>query len=249
MKMTTVFALSITLNGLMFTQTVKSAELTNFNAEFHVKVAGFNLGTGTHKFNCQQHICTLESSAKPSGFVRNFFKDELYETSVLLQTENHLQWQSYTKREVKYKNDQPQDKWSSLKVDNNQIVYSEKNQQFPLSEIAFDPTSIAYAFQWYRLNDKTKDDFEHIKLQTFKEQVPIRLQDFAQTTKLAVDFATQPLTAEHYQFETEEYKAQVWLLKDYRWFPGKIQILNKSKDRVIILNLAKAPSFQNSTGR
>lgn len=236
---------SLSLAGLLFAIPALSfaENLQNFSATFHVQVASFNIGQGTHTLNCKADNCVLKSSAKPSGFIRNFFKDELYETSNLKQTADGLIWLNYTKRDVKYKNDQVFETLTRLEKQPENIVYLEKNKHFPLIEQAFDPMSIAYALQWLRLNTQPQPEFEKLKLQTAKQQSKIDFKEFAKTTSLGFDFANHPLETEFYRFATADNEVSVWLLKKYQWFPGKIQIVKKDKDRKITLNLAKQPKF------
>lgn len=216
-------------------------KLPEFTAVYKVNVAGFNIGTGTHHFSCQAIHCTLKSNAKPSGFIRNFFKDELYETAKIRQTEDSFLWQSYLKREIKYKGDEVREKITEIQRQKGQIVYPDKNRIFADSAYAFDPMSIAYAIQWLNLNQYPKSQYDKLKLQTHKLQSVINFQDFKINTQLSLDFGKSKFSSQVFKLQTANYGIRLWLLKDFDWLPGKIEIYNKNKARTITLELARPP--------
>lgn len=236
------FLTSTLCMGMLFGSSNTQAQtLNDFTAHFTVQVASFNIGQGSHTFKCIEQHCTLNSSAKPSGFIRNFFKDELYETAVLTQTDSQLLWQSYQKKDIRYKGDKVSERIKTLKKTDSAIVYTETEQSFPLQSSAFDQMSIAYAIQWLRLNNASKSEFDKLVLQTDKGQFPIHFKDFAKATTLGLDFAKSPLKTERFVLTTDKINVELWCLADYDWFPAKIKIYNKDKDRTITLQLAKAP--------
>jgi len=218
--------------------------LNDFTAHFTVQVASFNIGQGTHTFKCVEQNCTLKSYAKPSGFIRNFFKDELYETTELTQTDSQLLWQSYQRKDVRYKGSKVSERVKTLEKTDQAIIYTEKQQSFPLNHSAFDQMSIAYVIQWLRLNNAPRDKFNKLILQTEKGQFPINFTEFGQATTLGLAFANSTLKAEKFVLQTDKINVELWCLAEYDWFPAKIKIYNKDKDRTITLELAKAPRLE-----
>ena len=240
----TILASTLYLGPFLVSANANAQSLKNFSAEFNVQVASFNIGQGTHSFECINQNCTLKSSAKPSGFIRNFFKDELYETAELIQTDSELTWQSYQKKDIRYKGDKVSERIKTLKKTENAIVFVEKNQTFPLKQSVFDQMSIAYAIQWLRINKAPKSEFDKLILQTHKGQSKVSFSDFSKPTALGFDFANSTLKAEKFSLNTDKVKVELWCLADYNWFPAKIKIYNKDKDRTITLNLAKKPLIE-----
>lgn len=225
---------------------LQAEELSPFYAKFDVQVAGFNLGQGVHTLSCKDQLCTLKSSAKPSGFIRNFFKDELYETSVFKQSDETIEWLSYQKRDVKYKNGEVREKTQTLRKTDDGIVSVETKQSFPYSDAAFDPMLISYAVQWLRLNQKPQADFQKLVLQTDDQQLPINFLEFATSIKLGLDFSDQALAGEKYRLETNNIEVELWILEELNWFPAKIKIFRKDKNRTIVLNLSKEPLIESN---
>lgn len=223
--------------------TVSAKNLEDFSARFNVQVAGFNLGQGTHKMTCIEGKCTLKSAARPSGFIRNFFKDELYETSQFIQNKQSIQWLSYRKREVKFKRGEQRETNMTLKVVEDNILLLETDKQFPKQDFVYDPMSIAYVMQWLRLNNQPRILFDGLILQTEKQQLPIHFTEFAQPISKGFDFAEQTLTGEKYRFQSDKIDVELWLVKRFNWFPAKINITRKDKNRTITLNLASPPKF------
>ena len=154
------------LNAVVFlclslTQPLYAAKLPNFNAVFDVEAAGLTLGQAKHSMQCKDSICTLKSDAKPSGLAAVFFKDSSHETITLHQTENTLNWQSYHKLGISYKNDIAKEKATNLKLvtEENKVVYPEKNREWPMQPQLFDVMSIAYAIQHAQLNNLPMNNF------------------------------------------------------------------------------------------
>lgn len=226
-----------------FPKLVYAQSLPDFQASFVIQVASFNLGIGTHEMHCLDNQCTLKSAAKPSGFITNFFKDEMYETSQFRQTENGLRLHYYQKAEVKYKGERSETKLTTLEVKDSEILSLEKNLRFAATGEEFDPMTLAYAIQWLKVNQRPAADFQKLKLQTNKQQSPLEFTSFAQIQRLRLDFANAPMQAEFYAIDTPRSAIQLWLVEELNWFPAKIEIFNKERNRTIILTLSKTPNY------
>jgi len=239
-----IFALGLIAFSSFASMPTYAANLNDFKAQYFVEVGSFSLGKGSHQFRCESNQCTLTSSAKPSGFIRNFFKDELYETVQIQQTDDQFEWMGYQRKDIKYKNSEAREKVKTFKRADGEILFVEKDKIFPDGKYVYDPLSISYAIQWLKLNQKPESEFKQLQLQTDKQQDDISLIAYAKAGKIDLDFASKKLDSEEFSLDSKEYKINLWLLKDYAWFPGKIEIYDKRKDRTIKLILANAPNFQ-----
>ncbi|MBF6058256.1 MULTISPECIES: DUF3108 domain-containing protein [Thiomicrorhabdus] len=233
----TVFTLSLTLIPAL----AQAQSIPPFNADFAVNAFGFNLGLAHQKMTCDKELnCTIESIAKPKGWISNFVDESSVESIALQQSDEGFQWLSYQKTTLK--NDKVA-KIETLKLDSDEerIEYVEKQRFWPQQDNAYDASSLAYAIQYWKLNNKPLEDFY---LQDSKLQQKLTFNTIDQAVKLELPFQKKDVNALRYDFSSEQANIQLWLLPDYDYFPGKIRIENTEEDRVIVLTLAKPPQFQ-----
>ncbi len=218
--------------------------LPNFKTSYDVNAFGVELGKASHQFQCQQEDCTLISRAKPSGLAAMFFSDSSIETSQLKQTKDNLVWLSYHKIGISKKDGKKIKKHTSLKRDeeSKQILFIEKNRTWPIQDNTFDIMSLAYAIQYFTLNNRPLNTLElHIQDSNFQEK--LRVKTIEQSDSLKFKFSNKHFKAVKYVLESQQFKIELWLLPNHQYFPGKIRLINKKEDKTITLNLAELPKL------
>jgi len=237
-------ALWIGLRLAFYATTSLANTLPNFKTSYYVNAFGVELGKATHQFQCQQENCTLISRAKPSGIAAMFFSDSSIETSQLKQTNDHLTWLSYHKIGTHKKEGKAIKKHTTMKRDeaSNQVIFIEKNRTWPIQENTFDIMSLAYAIQYFKLNNRPLETLKlHIQDSNFQEKLTFKT--VKQTDPLKFKFSNKHFKAVKYAFESQQFKIELWLLEDYQYFPSKIRLINKKEDKTITLNLAELPKI------
>lgn len=227
---------------LFFSPPSFAATLPNFKATYEVDAFDIILGKANYAFNCQQTDCTLTSSAKPSGLARLFTSDSSYETAKFTQTKQDLTWLSYHKLGLSEKNGKTIEKTVTLTREERQkrIWHSEKEKAWPIQTNIYDLMSIAFAIQYYKLNNRPLPELNlYIQDNNFQESIAFETVDKAET--IGFEFADDELEALRYTFASHNSKIELWLLENHHYFPGRIRITNKEEDRTITLNLAELP--------
>lgn len=217
--------------------------IPDFDATFLVHAYGVDLGKSRHQLHCTQQDCVLETLSKPEGWVKIFFKDSAEEKIQLKQTAQSILWQGYQKLATRYKGDDAKIKSTTfeLESDGQQIVYLEKKRQWPWNPGVFDATSIAYAIQWYALNNKDLATTQ-LTLQTNKKQYPIEFSILAHQETLKLEYGKEP--SQKYRFGNQRFEIDLWLLPEKQYFPGKLRIYDREEDKSIVLVLEKAPKLR-----
>ncbi|WP_319381633.1 DUF3108 domain-containing protein [Thiomicrorhabdus sp.] len=228
--------------SLMLTPMLAHAQaIPAFKADFSVKAFGFNLGLAHQNMTCDEALnCTIESVAKPEGWIANFVDESSIESIELQQAADRFKWVSYQKTTLK------KDRVAKIETlkrnqSEKRIEYVEKQRFWPQQPNVYDASSLAYAIQYWKLNNQP---LEEIYLQDNKHQEKLHFNRIDQAVKLELPFRKKDLNALRYDFSSRQASIQLWLLPDYDYFPGKIRIENTDEDRVIILTLAKPPQFQ-----
>jgi len=218
--------------------------LPDFKSTYYVNAFGVDLGKAKHSFQCQQADCTLISYAKPSGLAALFFNDTSTETIKLKQTDKTLKWLSYHKLGISEKDGHKKEKHVTMKLDepNNQIVYVEKNRVWPIQPNTFDLMSIAYAIQYFKLNNRSLESIElHVQDNNFQEKLAFKSID--KVDSLTLEFSDKEFKAFQYTLESKKSRIELWLLPNHHYFPSKIRLINKQEDKTITLNLAELPKL------
>ncbi len=224
-----------------------ASPLVNFKATFDVDAFGFTIGSAKQKLNCkpsdkknrQVQTCTLTNIAKPPGWVERFINESVIETIVLEQSEQALEWVSYQKELTRRYDDRTEHKTITFKKDTvlNQIIFVEKEKTWPLQtdtkQYVYDEISIVYAIQHAVLN---KNPLTNFYIQGNKEQQKLSIYIDKQNEIIDLPFDDY-LNTTLIRFKNANIDAKVWLLNDYQFFPGRIEIENKKTDKTITLEL------------
>lgn len=223
----------------------QAATLKNFSATFDVRVLGFTVGEITQTFECDQqsHLCTLSSEAIPPSWAKRFINESAIEKIKLHQSEEQFTLLEYKKYLTREYDDRTEHKTFTIQRETEpkpQLRYLEKDTTWPNQALAFDVISLAYALQYQVLNKRPLTDFY---LQDEKEQQAIQFSKTFVNDKLEPDYADDGITALRFEFSNAKIDAKLWLLPQYQYFPGKIEILNKEENRRIILEINKRPKF------
>ncbi|MDG6777713.1 DUF3108 domain-containing protein [Thiomicrorhabdus sp. zzn3] len=210
--------------------------LPQFQARFEVDAFGIKLGTSEQELKCIEAHCTLTATAKPSGLASLFVNEQTEEIIHLQQSDTDFIWQSYQKTTFKKGNVSKTVRF--IATDDNQVHYVEKDRFWPHNPNVFDMVSIAYALQFYLLNQKPLTGFH---LQDTGSQDAVTIQ--ALNGKSRIDLADMETTveAQGLAFETPKAKIKIWLLPAYDYFPGRIEVYNIEKDKTITLLLEEPP--------
>lgn len=238
-----ISTIQLSLLGLFllatFASPLQAQNLPNFKAQFAVEALGMELGKAKHAFNCQNNQCKLVSNAKPEGLAALLFSDSAVETVQLQQNSDSLQWLSYHKLGTSKKDGKTVKKHTTLKYlkDKNQVIYIEKNRNWPAKPKTFDSISIAYAIQHAHLNQLAVNDFV---LQDTNFQEKLRLKNIDKQSWVSLSFAEHDLDAVKYHFVSEHAEVEIWLLPKFNFFPGQVRVLNND-DKTITLSLAEPP--------
>ncbi|MGM0540944.1 MAG: DUF3108 domain-containing protein [Pseudomonadota bacterium] len=229
--------LSVTLFTL-FSTISSAATLPNFSAVYNVNAFGVDLGKARQTFSCQNGDCTLISVAKPSGLAALFFKDSSIETIKLTQTDDELKWLSYHKLGISVKDGKETQKHTTLTRDeaHQKIWHSEKQKSWPLQANIYDLMSVAYAIQYNKLNNRP---LTGLYVQDSNFQDKLTLTSGGKAEALQFDFTKELIDTQRYSFESHNSTIELWLLPNHNYFPGKIRVTHKDKDRAITLNLAE----------
>lgn len=222
----------------LFSTTSSAATLPNFSAVYNVNAFGVDLGKARQTFNCQNGECTLISIAKPSGLAALFFKDSSVETIKLSQTNDELKWLSYHKLGISEKEGKETQKQTTLTRDetHQKIWHTEKQKAWPIQANIYDLMSITYAIQYNKLNNRPLTNL-YVQDSNFQDKLTLTSADKAEALKF--EFAKELIDTQRYTFESHNSTIELWLLPNHSYFPGKIRVTHKDKDRAITLNLAE----------
>ncbi|WP_029934281.1 DUF3108 domain-containing protein [Thiomicrospira pelophila] len=227
--------------GLIITSQAQANPSQNFDAEFAVRLMGFNVGTVQQKMRCQTDTCTLTSEAEPPWWAKRFINESTYETTKILTKNNQFLWLSYHK-DLTQRHD---DYTKHIKVDlianleNNIITFPQKDRSWPGSPYAYDIMSIAYALQFYTLNGNA---IPPLVLQEEKQQTLVKFNVANQATKAHLNYKSN-LKARYYEWTTDTQEIKIWLIEDLNFFPGRIEVNNTKHKRRVVLALDKPPHF------
>lgn len=228
--------------GILFTSQALAGPSQNFNAEFAVRLMGFNVGTVQQKMHCEANICTLTSEAEPPWWAKRFINESTYETTKILTENNQFRWLSYHKELTRHHDDRTQHIKTDLIADleKDLIQSPQKELSWPGSPYAYDIMSIAYALQFYTLNGEPTPP---LVLQEEKQQTQVEFNVANQTTKTHLNYKSN-VKARYYEWTTDTQEIKVWLIKDLNFFPGRIEVNNTQAKRRVILALDKPPHFE-----
>lgn len=213
----------------------------NFNAEFAVRLMGFNVGIVQQKMRCQMDTCTLTSEAEPPWWARRFINESTFETSKISTKNNQFRWLSYHKDLSRRHDDRTQKIEVDLiaNLENNRIAFQQKDLDWPGSPYAYDIMSIAYALQFYALNGEPTPP---LVLQEEKQQSLVKFDTANQKTKIHLNYKSD-MKARYYEWTTDTQEIKVWLIEDLNFFPGRIEVNNIEAKRRVVLTLDKPPQF------
>lgn len=226
------------LLSLLLPISIQAATLSDFSAKFAVDAFDIKLGTSTQNLKCQNQNCVLTATAKPSGLASLFIKETTEEIIHLEQTDKQFIWQSYQKKTITRDAVKTVSFVKTHESPSTQVHYVEKDRFWPHQNKLFDMVSIAYALQFYRLNQLPLADF-HLQDTGYQAALNITLANPDSSVELA-DLETE-LKAEQYHFETSKAKVKIWLLPRYDYFPGRIDVYNIESEKTITLLLEEPP--------
>ncbi len=213
--------------------------LKNFNAIFDVYVFGFDIGDANHKLACNNSLCQLTSEAIPTKWARRWVNEEMLETIQLDQSNNNIMLLEYKQLITRHKNNETTKKTVTLRrdIENNQIKFIEEQKIFAAPLHAFDMISITYAIQYLVKNQQPISD---LFLQDKDYQRKITFSESFKKDKISLNFA-ELIPTLHFAFSNEEVDAELWLIPELNYFPGKIKVHNKEKNRTVTLRLQNKP--------
>lgn len=223
--------------GLLLPASIQAATLTDFDAIFAVDAFDIKLGTSSQSLRCVDQECVLTATAKPSGLASLFIKESTEENIRLKQTDKQLIWQSYLKKTIT-RDAVKTVRFVKTQENPPQVHYVEKDRFWPLQNRLYDMVSIAYALQFYRLNQQPLTGF-HLQDTGYQAVLDIKLVKPDDVLELA-DLKTE-IDAEQYHFETSKAKVKIWLLPRYDYFPGRIDVYNIESEKTITLLLEEPP--------
>ncbi len=212
-----------------------------FDAEFSIRVMGFNVGTATQKLTCQASNCTLETRAVPDRWARRLANEETHEKIQLrLHDQGQLQWLSYQKTMQRYRgNTTPQTTQFLWDEAQDLITNPDRDLTWPASIDAFDMISIIYAL---RQQLRAGIVNTNLLLQEDRRQTRIHFIQANQQKSVHTQFRSN-LNARYYEWASEDVQVKLWLLDDYAFFPGRIELTHHDSGRNVILSLRSAPTF------
>lgn len=228
--------------GLSLTSSVQANPTQSFDAEFAVRLMGFNVGTVQQKMRCQSDTCTLTSQAEPPRWARRFINESTHETSQILTQNNQFRWLSYhkdlTRREAKETKRIQTDLIADL--DNERIHFPQKDREWPGDPYVYDIMSIAYALQFYALKGQPTPP---LVLQEEKQQTRLKFKLANQPTQTHLNYKSN-VKARYYEWTTDTQEIKVWLIEALNFFPGRIEVNNHEVKRRVVLSLDAPPHFQ-----
>ncbi|MBE0493608.1 MAG: DUF3108 domain-containing protein [Thiomicrospira sp.] len=232
----------LTLISLVFSSQALAHPSQNFDAEFAVRLMGFNVGTVEQKMRCQADTCTLTSEAEPPRWARRFINESTFETSQILTENNQFRWLSYHKDLTRRHSKQTIQIETDLIADleNDRIHFPQKDRSWPASPYAYDTMTIAYALQFYALNG---DPTPPLVLQEEKQQTHVKFNVANQATRTHLNYKSN-LKARYYEWTTDTQEIKVWLIDELNFFPGRIEVNNTQVKRRVVLSLDAPPHFQ-----
>ena len=213
----------------------------DFNAEFTVRVMGINVGTASQSLSCEAQRCLLKTSAIPDRWARRLANEQTHERIELsLDDSSQLRWLSYQKTLQRYRgNTTPQITRFFWDSEANEIVNPDRNLSWPASEQTFDMISIIYAL---RQSLRAGQPNPPLLLQEDKRQTPVNFVSANQTTQVHTQFRSN-LAARYYEWASKEVQVKIWLLDDFVFFPGRIELTQHDNGRSVILSLKSPPTF------
>ena len=228
----------------LMTGSTQAAVLKDFKATFDVRVLGFKVGEATQILSCDQddHQCNLVSEAIPPSWARRFINEESIEKIQLFVSKEQFKLLEYKKLLTRHYDDKTEYKTYTIQLETQpkQLRYLEGDKTWPAEPLAFDVISLAYAIQYQVLNQRPLQGFY---LQDEKQQTPIEFKKTFIEDELEPDFVEDAISALRFEFSNAKIDAKLWLVPQYDFFPGRIEILNKEEDRRIVLEINKAPKF------
>lgn len=212
-----------------------------FDAEFSVRVMGFNVGIASQKLTCQANNCLLETRAVPDRWARRLANEETHEKIQLrLQDQGQLQWISYQKTLQRYRgNTTPQISQFFWDEKQDLIINPDRDLTWPASTDAFDMISIIYAL---RQQLRAGMPNPNLILQEDRRQTPIHFIHANKPAQVHTQFRSN-LKARYYEWASEDVQVKIWLLEDFTFFPGRIELTQHDSGRSVILSLRSAPTF------
>lgn len=223
--------------------------LKSFKASFDVRVLGFAIGEAFQEMQCHDQHCELKSKAVPPSWARRWINEEAIEVIQLNQSEEGLRLQEYKKYLTRHYDDKTIKKTYTIQRQqtNNRFQYLEGDKSFPLKDSAFDVISLAYAIQYHIINHLPLND---LYLQDEKIQQKLAFSQIAKDDSLYFEFAEDmgddgELSVKRFAFSNDKIAAKLWLIPSLNYFPGQIEIYNKTEDRTITLELNKKPKLKN----
>lgn len=251
MKQSKLLALLLSSSILLSLSFSAYAErLQPFKAKFDVDVLGMTIGTLKQSLTCQPFTqtdkklepsqkCTLKSIANPPKWAQRFINESSSEIIQLEQTKDSLTWQQYKKHLTRRYDDRVEKKIITLtrRDELQKIEFVEGQRIWPLQDNVFDEISIIYAIQ-HALNNKT--DLHNFYLQGDKDQRKIKVEVKNRSASIDLPFADYVTTTLVY-FNNSKMDAKVWFINNQNYFPGRIEINNKTEKRNIVLELKEKP--------
>lgn len=235
--------LSLFAGIFVFPSPVFAETLLPFKATFNVRVFGFNVGEARQSLSCRQQNCLLTSEASPPNWAQRFINESAKEQIHLIQNDHEFKWLKYKKFLTRHYDDHTEHKTYTLVRDetNKHIHYVEENKNWPLRSLIYDPISIAYAIQYRILNHLPLDN---LYLQDDKVQQKIIFSTQNKSDEIDLDFKDE-LQTKRFEFHNDKMSIKLWLVPEMAYFPGQIEVENKTEKRTITLELNRVPDFSN----
>lgn len=217
----------------------QSWALNSFEAEFAVRLMGFNVGKANHHMQCTNLDCELISIANPPNWAKRFINESSTETIKLVNNEQQLTWMSYHKDLTRRYSDRTVNIITDLIYNPAQqrIEYPQKNREWPAHLYAYDMVSIVYALQFYAQQNIA---LPALILQDEEQQQPVKFSVINRPTKTHLNYKSN-VSARFYQWNTSDHEVKIWLIEELDLFPGRIEFHHKKANRRVTLSLASPP--------
>jgi len=226
------------LSSLLFLSTVQAASLPDFRADYDVHALGMTLGTSAQHFRCQTDgRCTLTARTAPQGLARLFTNEHFFEQSHLLQQDNTLVWQRYHKE--KYDGKRLIKTVTLVRQADGSVVYEEKQRTYPAHPHLFDILSLPLYLGWLHLNAHALPEDLYLQDNNWQDRIRWLEQQVADTVVLAE--TDREVSALRYTGDLPHARVTLWLLPDFHYLPGRVEVYNKEKQKTIVLQLRKEP--------
>lgn len=226
------------LSSLLFAGIVQAAALPDFRAAYDVHALGMALGTSAQQFHCQPGgACTLTARTEPQGLARLFTSEHFLEQSTLTQTPHSLVWQRYRKQ--KFDGDRVVKTVTLVRQPDGSVLYIEKKRTYPEREHLFDMLTLPLYLAWLHQNNQPLPTELYLQDNNWQDRIHWQARAVPDTVVLSDD--DREVKALRYEGDLPHARITLWLVPAFHHLPGRVEVVNKEKQKTIVLQLRKEP--------